>query len=86
MKRLALALAVVAMSVAAPTADEGMWNFDSLPKDEVAKKYGVEVSDEMDRPDVFACQVIVLARRLDDRLSDQYSEAPIIDRSSIATS
>ena len=28
-------------------ADEGMWTFDNFPKAEVAKKYGVDINDEM---------------------------------------
>lgn len=47
MKRLAVVLAVAALSAAAAIADEGMWTFDNFPKDIVAKKYGVDVSEEM---------------------------------------
>jgi hypothetical protein len=47
MKRLAGSIAVIALCVAAAAADEGMWTFDNFPKDEVARKYGVDVTDEM---------------------------------------
>jgi V8-like Glu-specific endopeptidase len=47
MKRIAVALAVVALCVAAVMADEGMWTFDNFPKGDVAKKYGVDITDEM---------------------------------------
>jgi V8-like Glu-specific endopeptidase len=47
MKRLAASLAALALCVAVAAADEGMWTFDNFPKDEVARKYGVRVDDEM---------------------------------------
>jgi V8-like Glu-specific endopeptidase len=46
MKRLAAALTVLALS-AAPAADEGMWTFDNFPKTDVAKKYSVQITDQM---------------------------------------
>lgn len=46
MKRLALALTILALSASA-TADEGMWTFDNFPRDVVAKKYNVQVTDQM---------------------------------------
>jgi Peptidase S46 len=45
MKRCLLALLVVALS-GALEADEGMWTFDNLPKAEVAKQYGVQITDQ----------------------------------------
>jgi len=45
MKRLVLACIVVGLSVGV-AADEGMWTFDNFPRAEVAKKYGVQVTDE----------------------------------------
>ena len=47
MNRLFLALAVVAFAGAGTTADEGMWTFDNFPKEDVAKKYNVQVTDQM---------------------------------------
>jgi V8-like Glu-specific endopeptidase len=47
MKRILLALGVVMLTVGVILADEGMWTFDHFPKDVVAKKYGVRVSDQM---------------------------------------
>jgi V8-like Glu-specific endopeptidase len=46
-KRSALAVVLVALFAVAITADEGMWTFDNFPKAEVAKKYGVQVTDQM---------------------------------------
>jgi V8-like Glu-specific endopeptidase len=43
-KRLVTSLAVVALCTAV-AADEGMWTFDSFPRDGVKQKYGVEVSN-----------------------------------------
>ena len=42
-----ISLAVVILAVAVTPADEGMWTFDNFPKDVVAKKFGVQVSDQM---------------------------------------
>ncbi len=47
MQRLTLALAVVVLSATVPFADEGMWTFDNIPKDAVAKKYNVRVTDQI---------------------------------------
>jgi V8-like Glu-specific endopeptidase len=47
MKRLALVFVAFAMCVAGAVADEGMWTFDNFPKQEVAKKYGVQITDQM---------------------------------------
>jgi V8-like Glu-specific endopeptidase len=47
MQRLTLALAVVALSATVPFADEGMWTFDNFPKDAVAKKYNVRITDQV---------------------------------------
>ena len=47
MKRFILALAVAAFVTTAPAADEGMWTFDNFPKEDVVKKYNVQVTDEM---------------------------------------
>jgi V8-like Glu-specific endopeptidase len=46
-KRSALATTLIALFAIAISADEGMWTFDSFPKAEVAKKYGVQVTDQM---------------------------------------
>jgi hypothetical protein len=46
MKRLFLALAVGAFFAGGTTADEGMWTFDNFPKEDVAKKYNVQVTDQ----------------------------------------
>ncbi|ABS27595.1 conserved hypothetical protein [Anaeromyxobacter sp. Fw109-5] len=43
MKRLAVALALIAPLAAA--ADEGMWTYDAFPADKVEKKYGFRPSD-----------------------------------------
>ena len=45
MKRVVLALLVVALT-GAVKADEGMWTFDNLPKAEMAKRYGVQITDQ----------------------------------------
>ena len=45
MKRFVVASLVVLLC-AAPSADEGMWTFDSFPSDAVAKKYGVRITPE----------------------------------------
>ena len=47
MKRLVIALVVVALCVVGATADEGMWTFDNFPKAEVMKTYHVQVTDQM---------------------------------------
>src|SRR5688572_29042814 len=47
MKRLPLVLALIALSLTSTAADEGMWTFDNVPKDAIAKKYGVQVTDQM---------------------------------------
>ena len=44
MKRFILAFLLVGLSVGV-AADQGMWTFDSFPRAEVAKKYGVQVTD-----------------------------------------
>lgn len=44
MKRFVLACVLVGLAVGV-AADEGMWTFDSFPRAEVAKKYGVQVTD-----------------------------------------
>src|SRR5262245_7667430 len=44
MRRLLLPLLVLALS-AMPLADEGMWTFDALPRAEVARRYGVQLTD-----------------------------------------
>ena len=46
MKRSALVLTLIALCVTATIADEGMWTFDNFPKADVAKKYGVQVTDQ----------------------------------------
>src|SRR5688572_29855949 len=45
MKRFILAVLIVAPT-AGVTADEGMWTFDNIPKAEITKRYGVEVTDQ----------------------------------------
>ena len=45
MKRFLLAVLTVALSVGVK-ADEGMWTFDNVPKAEIAKRYGVQLSDQ----------------------------------------
>jgi V8-like Glu-specific endopeptidase len=45
MKRLVLAVILVGLS-AAVAADEGMWTFDNVPRAELARKYGVQVTDQ----------------------------------------
>jgi V8-like Glu-specific endopeptidase len=44
MKRLVLPLLIVALS-GGTLADEGMWTFDVLPRAEVARRYGVQITD-----------------------------------------
>jgi len=44
MKRCMLACVVVVLSVGV-AADEGMWTFDNVPRAEIAKKYGVQLTD-----------------------------------------
>ena len=51
MKLVILVAATVAGMGAAATlglgaADEGMWTFDNIPRDAIAKKYGVQLTDE----------------------------------------
>jgi V8-like Glu-specific endopeptidase len=47
MKRLTAALVtVLCAATAALLADEGMWTFDNVPLEEIAKKYNVRLSDE----------------------------------------
>ena len=45
MKRLILAVLIVALS-AGITADEGMWTFDNVPRADIAKRYGVQLTDQ----------------------------------------
>jgi len=45
MKRL-IAIALVLGLSTGLTADEGMWTFDNFPRAEVAKKYGVQITDQ----------------------------------------
>ena len=45
MKRFVLAILIFALS-AGVTADEGMWTFDNIPKAEIAKRYGVQLTDQ----------------------------------------
>ena len=45
MKRFMLALLMVALS-GGVWADEGMWTFDNPPKADIAKRYGVQLSDQ----------------------------------------
>jgi hypothetical protein len=45
MKRL-LGVAIVLGFCAALAADEGMWTFDNIPRDAIAKKYGVTLTDQ----------------------------------------
>ena len=47
MKRLSLAVALMALTLTSTAADEGMWTFDNVPKEDIAKKYGVQVTDQM---------------------------------------
>jgi V8-like Glu-specific endopeptidase len=47
MKRLPLALALIALTLTSTAADEGMWTFDNVPKEAIAKKYGVQVTNQM---------------------------------------
>src|SRR5262245_9071131 len=44
-KRFILAVLIVTLS-GGVTADEGMWTFDNLPKAEISKRYGVQLSDQ----------------------------------------
>ena len=46
MKRFVLAILIFALS-AGVTADEGMWTFDNIPRAEIAKRYGVQLSDHL---------------------------------------
>ena len=45
MKRFILAILIIAPA-AGLIADEGMWTFDNIPKAEIAKRYGVQLSDQ----------------------------------------
>jgi len=45
MKKFILAVLVLALAVGV-TADEGMWTFDNIPKAEIAKRYGVQLTDQ----------------------------------------
>ena len=45
MKRFMLAVLILALS-GGVTADEGMWTFDNIPKAEIAKRYGVQLTDQ----------------------------------------
>jgi V8-like Glu-specific endopeptidase len=45
MKRLIAIVLVLGLSTGL-TADEGMWTFDNFPRAEVAKKYGVQITDQ----------------------------------------
>jgi V8-like Glu-specific endopeptidase len=47
MNRLPLALVLIAVTLTSTTADEGMWTFDNVPRETIAKKYGVQVTDQM---------------------------------------
>jgi len=44
-KRFILAVLILGLS-GAVAADEGMWTFDNVPRAEVAKRYGVQMSDQ----------------------------------------
>jgi V8-like Glu-specific endopeptidase len=44
-KQFTLAVLLFALS-GGVTADEGMWTFDNLPKGEIAKRYGVQLTDQ----------------------------------------
>ena len=46
MKRLTLALCLVTLAASVTPADEGMWTFDNVPKDLVAKKYPTAYRDK----------------------------------------
>jgi V8-like Glu-specific endopeptidase len=47
MKRLTVVLlTTVLCAAAAVLADEGMWTFDNIPREEIAKKYNVRLSDD----------------------------------------
>ena len=45
MQRLLIALLLLAAG-AFVTADEGMWTFDNVPKDAIASKYKVTLTDQ----------------------------------------
>jgi V8-like Glu-specific endopeptidase len=45
MKRL-ITIALALVLCAAVNADEGMWTFDNFPRAEVARKYGVQITDQ----------------------------------------
>ena len=45
MKRFILGVLILALA-AGVTADEGMWTFDNIPKAEIAKRYGVQLTDQ----------------------------------------
>jgi hypothetical protein len=45
MRRSLVLIAVIALSGAA-TADEGMWTFDNVPRQAIAKKYGVTLTEQ----------------------------------------
>jgi V8-like Glu-specific endopeptidase len=45
MKRFILAVLIFAVG-AGVAADEGMWTFDNVPKAEIAKRYGVQLTDQ----------------------------------------
>ena len=45
MRRFLMMVCVVMLSAAA-AADEGMWTFDNVPRAEIAKKYGVTLTDQ----------------------------------------
>jgi V8-like Glu-specific endopeptidase len=45
MKRIVLAILIFGLSTGV-TADEGMWTFDNVPKAEIAKRYGVQLTDQ----------------------------------------
>ena len=44
-EEIVLAILIFALS-AGVTADEGMWTFDNIPKAEIAKRYGVQLTDQ----------------------------------------
>jgi len=45
MKRFILGVLILTLA-AGVTADEGMWTFDNIPKAEIAKRYGVQLTDQ----------------------------------------
>jgi V8-like Glu-specific endopeptidase len=45
MNRFALAVLILALAISV-RADEGMWTFDNVPKADIAKRHGVELTDQ----------------------------------------